>query len=96
MFMFVVQVDPWSASSVMLWPPLVNYSILIHATHVPGHTLYLMLSYGFSIDSINIEDASFSVHTPTVLDVMLSNPLCTARSTGHYSCHIDTHCKTVL
>ena len=55
------------------------------ATHVHGHTLDLILSHGFSIDNISIDDASFSDHMPIVFNVKLLNSPYTARSSGHYS-----------
>ena len=47
------------------------------ATYILGQTLDLILSYGFSVDNIVIEDATFSDHQPLCLhhDVTLSNPL---------------------
>ncbi len=44
-----------------------------NATHVLGHTLDLIMSYGFSIDNIIIEDACFSDHKPIVFNVTLSS-----------------------
>ncbi len=55
------------------------------ATHVLGHTLDLVMSYGFSIDNISIEDASFSDHKPIVFNVILSSLTCAAKNTGVYS-----------
>lgn len=55
------------------------------ATHVFGHTLDLIMSYGFSIDNVNIEDASFSDHKPIVFNFILSSSLNTAKTTGVYS-----------
>ena len=70
-----------------------SFGLLQHinqATHVHGHTLDLILSHGFSIDNISIEDASFSDHMPIVFNVQLLNSLSTARSSGHYSRHINS------
>jgi len=47
------------------------------ATHVQGHTLDLILSQGFSIDNIIIEDASFSDYVPIMFNVKLLNSLYT-------------------
>ncbi len=43
------------------------------------------MSYGFSIDNISIEDASFSDHKPIVFNVILSSLTCAAKNTGVYS-----------
>lgn len=59
-------------------------------THVHGHTLDLILSCGFSIDSMCIEDASISDHMPIVFSVKLFHHLFTTRSSGHYSRHINS------
>lgn len=42
------------------------------ATYVVGHTFNLSMSYGFSIDNINTEDACFSDHKPIVFNVILT------------------------
>ncbi len=56
-----------------------------NATHVLGHTLDLIMSYGFSIDNIIIEDACFSDHKPIVFNVTLSSFLGNIKTTGFYS-----------
>ena len=58
-------------------------------THVLGHTLDLIMSYGFPIESIEIKDASFSDHLPIVLNIFTHGPLSTVRSTGQYSRFIN-------
>ena len=60
------------------------------ATHLLGHTLDLILSYGFSVDNIVIEDATFSDHRPIMFDVTLSNHLPATKAQGHYSRHINS------
>ena len=60
------------------------------ATHLLGHTLDLILSYGFSVDNIVIEDATFSDHRPIMFDVTLSNHLPATRAQDHYSRHINS------
>lgn len=54
-----------------------------------GHTLDLILSNEFSINNISIEDAFFSDHVPTVFNVKLFNSPYTARTSSHYSRHIN-------
>ncbi len=60
------------------------------ATHVLGHTLDLVMSYGFPIDNISIEDASFSDHKPIVFNVILSSLTYAAKNTSVYSCCINS------
>lgn len=60
------------------------------ATHVLGHTLDLVISYGFSIDNINIKDASFSDHKPIVFNVILSSSIHANKNTGVYSRYINS------
>lgn len=55
------------------------------STHVLGHTLDLFMSFAFSIDNINIEDAWFSSHRSIVFSVTLSSSLSIARTHGYYS-----------
>jgi len=59
------------------------------ATHVQGHTLDLILSHGFSIDKISIEDALLSDHMPIMFNVKLFNLLHTPRPVGQYFHHIN-------
>ena len=59
-------------------------------THILGHTLDLILSYGFSVDNVFIEDASFSDHKPIVFNVNLPNPLSVAKSPGRFSRYINS------
>ena len=71
-----------------------SFSLLQHidkATHVLGHSLDLILSYGIFIDKLNIEDASFSDHMPIVFDITLSNPMCTVKTPGRFSRYINSH-----
>lgn len=62
-FTHVVQLNPWQV--------LDSFDLLQHineATHVLGHTLDLIMSYGFSINKITVEDARFSDHMPVVFN----------------------------
>ena len=59
-------------------------------THILGHTLDLILSYGFSVGNVFIEDAFFSDHKPIVFNVNLPNPL------SLFSLHQLSHCLSPL
>jgi hypothetical protein len=59
-------------------------------THILGHTLDLILSYGFSVGNVFIEDAFFSDHKPIVFNVNLPNPLSVAKSPGRFSRYINS------
>lgn len=60
------------------------------ATHVLRYNLDLIMSYGFSMDNINIEDACFSDQKSIVFNVILSSSKCTVKNTGFYSCFIHS------
>lgn len=69
-----------------------SFGLLQHinqATHVHGHTLDLILSHGFSIDSISIEDAFLTDHVPFVFNIKLFNSMYTPRTLDHFSHHIN-------
>lgn len=60
------------------------------ATHKLGHTLDLILSYGFKVDNIVFEEATFSDHKPITFDITLFSPLQTVRVQEHYSRQINS------
>ena len=55
------------------------------ATHLLGHTLDLVLSYGFSVGNIMVEETSFSDHLPVLFNFVISNHVQAAKATGRYS-----------
>jgi len=59
-------------------------------THILGHTLDLILSHGFSVVNVHIEEASFSDHKPIVFNVNLPNPLSVAKTPGRFSRFINS------
>lgn len=55
-------------------------------THMLGHILDHILSYGLSADNAKIEDAAFCDDKPCcIFDITLSNPLQSARTPFCYS-----------
>lgn len=60
------------------------------ATHIQGHTLDLILSYGFNVDNIQFEEATFSDHRPVLFDLALSAPKSSCRAPSRYSRHINS------
>lgn len=54
-------------------------------THEKGHTLDLILSYGFTLQIVRIEDCSFSDHKPILFNTFLSHPV-KQSSPGYYIC----------
>lgn len=55
------------------------------ATHVHGHTLDLILSNGVAVEDVNIEDVSFSDHSPIVFNVHAENSAVMGKHLGYYS-----------
>lgn len=48
---------------------------MIGATHEKGHTLDLILSFGFTLQIVQIEDCCFSDHKPILFNTVLSFPV---------------------
>lgn len=59
-------------------------------THVLGHTLDLILSYGTCIDNVNIENASNSDHKPIVFNVPAESSAVLTTPIGYYSRFINS------
>lgn len=57
-------------------------------THTLGYTLDLILSHGFSVNNVLVEEVSISDHKPIVFNVNLPNPLSVAKSPGRFSHYI--------
>ena len=64
------------------------------ATHILGHTLDLVLSYGFSVGNISIDDATFSDHKPIFFNVNIAPPVQIVKAPGHYSPPLNPQAAT--
>lgn len=54
------------------------------ATHILGHTLDHIMSYGILVDAVQVENASFSDHIPIVLNVSLGSSAVFNNPIGSY------------
>lgn len=59
-------------------------------THVLGHTLDLIMSYGTPVDNVCIENHSFSDHKPIVFTIPVVSSVAVNKSVGSYSRFINS------